>query len=450
MNFNKVHTIYFLGIGGIGMSALARYFKLQGKDIYGYDLTPSPLTQQLESEGIQIHYEADISKIPEQTDLVIHTPAVPITHDEYQYFVELGIPIYKRAKIIGLLSEGEFTIAVAGTHGKTSICAITAHMIKSAGQNITALVGGMMKNYNSNLIVSDPTDYLLLEADEFDRSFLEIKPDIALISSMDADHLDIYGHHDELRSNFVRFAELLNEDGILITHSKLDGFGQLDLTKFRYGINMQSDYRAENIRISEGRFVFDLVSPNLKISNIKMNIPGEHYVENAVAASAIGLQVGLTSEEIKNGLESFTGVERRFELRINEPNCVFVDDYAHHPEEIKVTVKALKSLFPEKKITGIFQPHLYSRTRDFADDFAESLETLDEIILLDIYPAREEPIPGVDSEMILSRIKNPDKKLLKKEELFKQLQHSKPEVVLTMGAGDIGLMADKIESILKK
>ena len=266
MNFNKVHTVYFLGIGGIGMSALARYFMVLGKDIHGYDLTPSPLTDQLESEGMKIHFEADVTKIPKQVDLVIHTPAVSIKHAEYQYFVEQGIPIYKRAKIVGLLSENQFTIAVAGTHGKTSICSITAHIFKSAGKNITALVGGIMKNYNSNIIASNPTDYLLVEADEFDRSFLEIKPNIALISSMDADHLDIYGHHDELRLNFIHFAELLDDDGTLIFNNTLDAFNQMENTKFRYGLKSQSDYKAENLHISEGQFVFDLATPLLESS----------------------------------------------------------------------------------------------------------------------------------------------------------------------------------------
>jgi UDP-N-acetylmuramate--alanine ligase len=348
------------------------------------------------------------------------------------------------------LTENHFTIAVAGTHGKTSISAITAHLFKSAGKSITAFVGGIMKNYNSNLILTDPAEILLVEADEFDRSFLQIKANISILSSMDADHLDIYGHHDELRSNFRKFAENLSEDGTLILNDKLSFFEGLNRKTLSYGTNLTSDFKAEKIQIIDGQFTFDLLTPELSIEKIKMTVPGLHYVENAVAAAAVATQLGLTKAEIKQGLESFKGVERRFEFRIKNDDCVFIDDYAHHPAEINATVKAVKSLFPTKKVCGIFQPHLFSRTRDFANDFAQALDQLDETILLNIYPARELPIEGVSSEIILKKMKNKSKTILSKKEVFQHLKNSKPEVLITMGAGDIGLMVDEIELLLKK
>lgn len=432
------------------MSALARYFLHAGKEIYGYDLTPSILTKQLEAEGMKIHFDEKLDSIPGKVDLVIHTPAVPKNHPAYQFFVQKGTPILKRAEVIGWLTEKHFTIAVAGTHGKTSISAITSHLLKSAGKSITAFVGGIMKNYNSNLILTEPAEILLVEADEFDRSFLQIKANISVLSSMDADHLDIYGHHDELRLNFRKFAENLAEDGSLILNDKLASFQDLKRKTLSYGTNPSSDFKAENIQIIDGQFTFDLIAPSLSVENIKMAVPGLHYVENAVAASSVAVLLGLSGEEIKKGLESFKGVERRFEFRIKSADCVFIDDYAHHPEEINATVKAVKSLFPDKKVTGIFQPHLFSRTRDFETEFAKALDQLDEIILLNIYPARELPIEGVSSESILKNMKNKSKSILTKKEVFEKIKYSKPEVLLTMGAGDIGLMVEEIELLLKK
>ena len=449
MDFNKVHIIYFLGIGGIGMSALARYFIDAGKEIYGYDLTPSPLTQQLEKEGMKIHFEEDVENIPAGIDLVIYTPAVPQSHAEYVYFEENNIPILKRAEVIGLLSQHHFTIAVGGTHGKTSICALTAHLLKHAGIKVTAFVGGIMKNYSSNLILSHNADYLLVEADEFDRSFLQIKPNIALISSTDADHLDIYGHHDELTSNFKLFAGNVSDDGLLIFNDKLEAFDSIQATKYNYGLKDNTTYKAENVRIVNGQFMFDLVTPSISVTDIIMTVPGLHYVENAVAAASIALQLGVSGGDIKDALSCFKGVERRFEFRINQSDKVYIDDYAHHPEEINATVEAAKSLFPTRKITGIFQPHLYSRTRDFAKEFAEALDKLDEVILLDIYPAREKAIPGITSDIILSGINKTTKKILSKEQALQYVKDAQPEVLLTMGAGDIGLMAEDIETLLK-
>lgn len=441
--------IYFLGIGGIGMSALVRYFIHQGKAIHGYDLTPTPLTRMLEKEGAIIHYQEDVSRIPSNTDLVIYTPAIPKESAELAYLKSSAIPLFKRAEIVGLLTKNQFTVAVAGTHGKTSISALTAHVFKSAGRNITAFVGGIMRNYQSNIIISKNSEVLLVEADEFDRSFLQIEPNISLISSMDADHLDIYGHHDELIQNFETFATRLPEDGKLIYHDDIE-MKDVSASMLSYGLHEDSDIQAKNIRIEEGQFLFDISAGSLDISNIKMEIPGVHYVENATAAAAIALQMELSPAEIKTGLESFSGVERRFEFRINSDKIVFIDDYAHHPEEIKATLTAVRQLFPERKITGIFQPHLYSRTRDFAEGFSSSLELLDEAILLPIYPAREQPIQGITSKLILDKMKSESKIFVEKEGLPDYIKEQNIDVLVTMGAGDIGLMIDEIESILKK
>ena len=450
MNLNKINKMYFLGIGGIGMSALARYFNGEGKQIFGYDLTSSPLTKQLEAEGMEIHYEEDTSKIPSDIDLVVITPAVPAENTELVYFIREGIPMIKRAQLIGQLSHDYFTIAIAGTHGKTSISAIAAHLLKSAGINLTAFVGGICRNYNSNLVLSEKTDYLLVEADEFDRSFLNLKPDIAVISSMDADHLDIYGNKEELVNTFKKFAGLLNKKGVFIRNKSLPAFNLPDVKTTTYGIHPDASIKAVNIHIHNGQFVFDLETEEQIIAGIAMQIPGYHYIENALAAAAIGIQLGLNGDQIKAGLEGFTGVERRFEIRINQNKQVFIDDYAHHPEEIKATISAVKMLHPDKKITAIFQPHLFSRTKDFADDFATALSEVDELILLDIYPAREKPIPGITSETILSGIQNTDKRIMAKHELLEYLEKNKPELVLTMGAGDIGLLTKKIEKALQK
>jgi UDP-N-acetylmuramate--alanine ligase len=449
MKAAAAHTIYFLGIGGIGMSALARYFLKMGKEVYGYDLTATPLTRQLESEGMQIHYTEDIDAIPAAADYVIYTPAIPADNKELQYFQHKGLPLVKRAEVIGQLTQDHFTIAVAGTHGKTSICAIASHMLHAAGIKLTAFVGGIMKNPGSNLVVSDPTEVLLVEADEFDRSFLQIEPDMAVVSSMDADHLDIYGEFGEMEKNFLHFTEKLSAEGLLIYNDKLEVFTLRTGKKLSYGFDSASDVRAENVRVESGRFLFDLAYAENTISGIRMIIPGRHYVENALAAASIALELGVGPKHIKKGLETFTGVERRFDLRFEDENTCFIDDYAHHPEEILATVAAVRELHGDKKITGIFQPHLFSRTRDHAAGFAQSLEGLDKIILLDIYPAREKPVEGITSRIIFDQIKNPDKVLLSKKALLHHLKHTHTEVVITIGAGDIGLMVEDIESIIK-
>jgi len=447
MDFNQIHKIFFLGVGGIGMSALARYFNYQGKEIFGYDLTSTSLTDQLIAEGVTIQFDENINTLPKAIDLVIYTPAIPTDNQLYSFYLNSKIPVLKRSEVLGLLSENLFTIAIAGTHGKTSISAIATHILKSSGLQITALIGGICKNYDSNTILSKNSKYILLEADEFDRSFLTLKPDIAVISSMDADHLDIYNNKDNLVNSFKEFANQIKLQGTLICNSKLKTEFTSQSNTIYYGINSDADIIAENIRIENGQFVFDFVTTKIRIDHIKLTVPGIHYIENTLAAAAIGYELGLNGEQIKQGIESFIGISRRFETRYTG-NVVYIDDYAHHPEEIRVTIDAVQMLYPNKRIIGAFQPHLYSRTRDFADDFSRVLSQLDEVILLDIYPAREEPIPRVSSEMILEKIENQNKRLLTKTELLRYLKTIQNEVILTMGAGDIGLLADEIENEL--
>jgi UDP-N-acetylmuramate--alanine ligase len=446
----EVKRVYFLGIGGIGMSALARFFKKQGADVYGYDRTRTPLTITLESEGMHIHYDEDVAQIPDNLSRIIYTPAIPKENKEYIYFTENGFELKKRAEVLGELSKEFFTIAIAGTHGKTSISSLAAHMLKAAGRNLTALIGGILKNYGSNYILSETTDILLVEADEYDRSFLQLQPDISVISSMDADHLDIYGDGNELKNTFIQFAEKLDKQGVLIYHNSLPELKQVVKKSVSYSARTVAACMAEKVHVENGNFVFDLVYDSVRIENIELAVPGLHYVENALAAAAIGFEVGLSPAKIKSGLESFEGVQRRFDYHIKTDELVFIDDYAHHPQELKVTIEAAKTLYPNKIITGVFQPHLFSRTQDFADEFAKALDGLDEIILLDIYPAREKPIAGVTSEIIFSKMKNQHKKLLKKNELINYLSGNKPEILITLGAGDIGLMLNDIETILKQ
>jgi len=449
MNIEKFKTMYFLGIGGIGMSALARYCHSLGIEIHGYDLMPTKLTSQLIAEGMNIHFKEDVSLIPENIDLVVYTPAIPKTNTELIYFKQNDFEIVKRSQLLGILSKNTFTIAIAGTHGKTSIGSMISHLLFHSGRNVTALIGGLMTNYNSNTIISKSTDYLVLEADEFDRSFLWLEPNISVISSMDDDHLDVYNESSELKNAFAEFALRTKKDGLLVYQEDLESLNKIAIEKFTYGNATSSDIRVKNVRIIDASFVFDLVFKSNIINDIKMQVPGRHYIENALAASAVGFELGLSNAEIKSGLETFKGVERRFEYRLKKKNKVFIDDYAHHPKEIISTLNAVKELYSEKKICVVFQPHLFSRTRDFAQEFANSLEIADEIILLDIYPARELPIKGVSSKIILDKIKNDFKSILSNDELIKHIAKCKPEVLITMGAGDIGLLVGELQKIME-
>jgi len=449
MELKHIHSIYFLGIGGIGMSALARYFHLQGTMVNGYDKTKTSITDALEAEGINVHFEENIELIPSNVDLVVYTPAVPKDHTEYLYLIEKNIPIIKRSDLLGMITNNVFTIAVSGTHGKTSITSMIAFIINTAGKNVNAFIGGISKNFNSNLLVnSQAPDIIVVEADEFDRSFLKLYPDIAVISSMDADHLDIYENKENVKSSFFEFTQHIKTDGKLVLKSNLSFEKPTGRNQFIYSLNDSTDFYASEVRIENYKHVFSINNKQGKIENIHFGIPGRHNVENAVAAAAVASLIGIEAEEIKKGLENYQGVQRRFDYRVKQNNILYIDDYAHHPEELKSCINSVRELYPNKKITGIFQPHLFTRTRDFADEFACSLDLLDEVILLEIYPAREKPIEGVDSKMLLNKIKIKEKIVCSEANLLFELKNREIEVLLTLGAGNIDQLVEPIENLL--
>lgn len=443
MNLGQIHNVYFVGIGGIGMSALARYFNHIGKAVAGYDRTETALTKELTAEGIQIHYADNIELIPQpftQKDntLVVLTPAVPSDHSELNYFRKLGFDIKKRAEVLGLISQLKEVIGIAGTHGKTTTTTMVTHLLKNSSLDCSAFLGGISLNYNTNLLISSASNYVIVEADEFDRSFLQLSPKAAIITSVDADHLDIYGTYDEYQKAFIDFANKIKPGGFLIIKKGIDVVFPESIKKYNYSLNEKADYYAQNIQANDGYYTFDLVTPTGTISAIKSGFPGMLNVENAVAAMAMALTLGVTEAEIKQAMESFLGVKRRFEYYIKTDKLVLIDDYGHHPEELRYTIQSVKQLFPGKKVTGIFQPHLYSRTSDFANEFAQSLSLLDDLILLDIYPAREKPMPGVTSEMLLNKVTIANKVICSKEKLADFVaSRPTPEVVVMMGAGDI-------------
>lgn len=444
---NKKH-IYLLGIGGIGMSALARYYNRNGYTVAGYDKTRTELTKKLETEGIEIHYTEDITKIPENPELIIYTPAVPKEHKEIQWLQKRGCELKKRAEVLGIVSREKRALAVAGTHGKTTTTSLLTHILKVGGIDCTAFLGGIAENYGSNFVAGS-SDFVVVEADEYDRSFLHLSPEIAAVTSTDADHLDIYGDADTmLESGFGAFVKKVNPEGFVFLQNDAEVKSGHPQT-FRYGIN-RGDYRAENIRVEDGWFTFDFKSEIENINDIKIALPGRHNIENATAAIAVAQQVGVTGEAVKEALRTFKGIKRRFEFLHRTKNSVYIDDYAHHPSELKAAIGAARELFPDKKITGIFQPHLYSRTQDFQDGFAAELSKLDEVILLDIYPARELPIPGVTSKIVFDKIENKRKKLMRKEEVSKELKTRKTEVIMTLGAGDIDTLRDEIKALMSK
>jgi len=443
-------SVYFLGIGGIGMSALGRYFLSKGWKVYGYDRTPTSLTDSLIREGMLIHFEEDIKQIPEDINLVIYTPAIPADHSEYLYLRKKNTRMMKRAEVLGAIADGYTTIAIAGTHGKTTTTTLCAHLLTQSGVGCQAFLGGISKNYENNLLLSKTSNHLVAEADEFDRSFMQLHPSIAVITSIDADHLDIYGNHKAMLDSFSSFTGNIRPGGSLILKSKLDLELQLagDCKLYRYSMEDTADFSATGIRLIHGLYHFDFSHPEGIIEDIILGLPGLYNVENAVAALAACWLSGASEDELRIGLASFQGVRRRFDIRINREELVYIDDYAHHPAELKASITAARNLFAGRKLTGIFQPHLYSRTKDFADDFARSLELLDEIILLPIYPARENPIPGVTSEMLLSKIQSASKKLVLKSELPACLDRNSIEVLITLGAGDIDTLVDPIENYL--
>ncbi|MBQ7877562.1 MAG: UDP-N-acetylmuramate--L-alanine ligase [Bacteroidales bacterium] len=439
-------NIYFIGIGGIGMSAIARYYNAKGFKVSGYDRTPSPLTHALESEGIEVHYTDDISYIPNEVEdtLVVYTPAIPADMGELVYVQEKGYRVIKRSRMLGEIAEGQRCMAVAGTHGKTTTSTMTSHLFMDSGEGCSAFLGGISKNYNSNLLIS-PNDVIVAEADEFDRSFLQLFPEIAVITSMDADHLDIYGDEQHVKEAFKAFASQVS--GTVIIKHGLDitpADTSARIRTYSFG-NPEADFHAEPLE--DGHF--NLHYPGGVIEDCVVGIPGWVNVENATAASAIALTYGIAPEKIKRALASFSGVRRRFDIQVRKPGCVYIDDYAHHPEEIKAALSSIRRAYPSSKLTAVFQPHLYTRTRDFAPEFAQALSLADKVILLDIYPARELPIPGVTSEIIFKDITS-EKVLIRREELMGYLQNESVEVLATLGAGDIDRFVGEIAEMLDR
>ena len=438
------HTIYMLGIGGIGMSALARYYHSQGYTIAGYDRTPSPLTKQLEDEGMAIHYEDNPNLLPALIEIVIFTPAVPKDLKEFEALKQRNIKIMKRSEALGQISEHHFTIAVAGTHGKTTTTAMVAHILNHSGKSTTAFIGGIANNFESNLLLSKEKESLLVvEADEFDRSFLHLRPEVSIINSIDADHLDIYGDKKHLVESFNDFARLTEQKVIV-----KEGLDIITDKSIRFGFGTGCDYRAEIVKSEKGVTDFIINGEGQK-AEVRLPMAGNHNLLNATAAFVAARQIGLAPEAIAEALATFKGVKRRFDIRVNNEKHCYIDDYAHHPEEIRSCLAAVRSSFPEKRVMLVFQPHLFSRTRDFMEEFAEVLAMADELILLDIYPARELPIEGINSQALLDKVQMSDKKTCTKAELLNRIEQEKPELLITMGAGDIDRFVEPLEKMIK-
>lgn len=450
IELSSIKKVYFLGIGGIGMSALARYFNFHGVIVKGYDKTATVLTQELEQEGIEITFNDSIDTLMKDADLVVLTPAIPKDSIQLDYYKQSNIPLLKRAEVLGLIANNSFNISIAGSHGKTSTSSITAHILHSAQKNVAAFLGGIALNYNSNFI--NGTEYAIAEADEFDRSFLNLAPNIALITSVDTDHLDIYGNLSAIEDAFNQFCNKIQKDGICIAHQSVkENILNHQVKNLRYSlVNQQSDYYTKNLRIENQSYIFDVVHPNGIVENVVSYYGGKHNIENAVGAIAIALNIGISDNDIKHAISTFKGVKRRFETHVKNDKYVYIDDYAHHPRELDATISAAKELYPDKKITVVFQPHLFSRTKDLAEEFATSLSKVDELILLDIYPAREKPIEGVTSKIIFDNVSLNKKYLLSKEDLIAFIDKNKDsiEVILTVGAGDIDTKIIDIKRIL--
>lgn len=445
MNLNQIHNVYFIGIGGIGMSALARYFKNIGKKVAGYDKTPTPLTDELVQSGIAIHFEDAIDLIPAdfymENTLVVVTPAVPKTHSEWNYFLERDYEVKKRAEVLGIITQDTFCFAVAGTHGKTTTSGILGHILFESGVDVTAFVGGIVTNYNSNLIGTGKT-VTVVEADEFDRSFLHLHPNIACVTSMDADHLDIYGDNASIEASFREFAAKITDTTHLFIPKGLA------LNGITVGINEEADFKAFNIRIDNTQYIFDVQTPTETLHNLKFGLPGKHNLMNALMALAMAKTFGSPTNDIAKALVSFKGIQRRFSYQIQTDQLVYIDDYAHHPTEINAVHQAVSELYPNQKTLAVFQPHLFSRTKDFADDFAKSLSAFDEVILLEIYPAREQPIEGITSGWLMHKMTNKKVQLVSKTDLISHITASDAQVILTIGAGDIGALVHSIKKAL--
>ena len=457
MELKDIKSVYFVGAGGIGMSAIARYFLHIGVVVAGYDKTPSALTKELEKEGMDIHYEENVALIPAackdaSSTLVIYTPAIPQEHQELVYFHENGFTIEKRAQVLGTLTRSHKGLCVAGTHGKTTTSTMCAHIMHQSHVDCNAFLGGISKNYGTNYILSDKSDYVVIEADEFDRSFHWLRPWMSVITATDPDHLDIYGTKEAYLESFRHYTELIQPGGALIIHKNLEMKQHVpDGVKiYEYSLN-EGDFHAENIKIDNGEITFDFISPVESISNVELGQPVPINIENAVAAMAMAQLNGCTAEEIKEGIKTYEGVERRFDFKIKDDKHVFLSDYAHHPKEIYQSAKSIRELYKNRKITAIFQPHLYTRTRDFYKDFADSLSILDEVILCDIYPAREAPIPGVTSELIYKNLKpGVEKSMIHKEDVLDLVKKRDFDVLIVLGAGDLDNLVPQMAEILKQ
>jgi UDP-N-acetylmuramate--alanine ligase len=459
LKIEELNMIYFLGIGGIGMSALANWCQQQGIAIAGYDRTPSPITRSLEQQGVPISYEDSKDTIPSELlenldgKLVVYTPAVPADSEISQQLKSHHLPFLKRSQMLGIISQPFFTVAVAGTHGKTTTCSMIGHLLKHSGRPMTAFIGGITQNYGSNFLFDEggSTDQIMVvEADEFDRSFLTLQPDIAVVTAMDPDHLDIYGETAHMHQSFREFVGKIKPGGKLfishVIYDLLKDYVPAEVSTYTYGIEA-GIFKANKISIKDNKFIFNIQSPEISMDEINLNMPGFHNVENAMSAIAVGWSLGMNEEEIREAVASYSGVKRRFEFIINKPDLVYIDDYAHHPVEIKALLFSVKKLYPKRKITAIFQPHLFSRTKDFYQEFAHSLNQADDVILLDIYPAREKPIPDVSSNMIANELTVPYE-LSNEDHVFELLADRKSEVVLTIGAGDIDQLVGPIKNVL--
>lgn len=454
-DFSAIQRIYFLGAGGIGMSALARYFHALGKKVAGYDKTPSALTDQLTREGIEIHFDDSMESVPEvfrakEGTLIVFTPAVPEDHRELLFFRKNGFLLLKRAEVLGIITRSRKTIAVAGTHGKTTVTTMIAWIMSHTKESCSAFLGGISKNFNSNLVLNTQSQWMVAEADEYDRSFLQLHPYAAVITAMDADHMDIYGNLGELHKSFALFSEQISRDGFLVIKKGLPVQRKDNGCRIiTYSLDEKADYFASAVTLNGSVYTFDVHTPAGTIRSVSLNHPGLVNIENAIAAVAVTHQLGCGERLIRESLASFIGSQRRFDYVLKTPNFVFIDDYAHHPREIEATVKSVRALYPGKWITGIFQPHLYSRTRDLAVEFARSLSLLDELILLEIYPAREKPLKGVSAESILRHVTIADKMICSKQELIERLKNKKTDILITMGAGDIDRLIEPIKDIYR-
>lgn len=456
MDVNTLKAVYFIGAGGIGMSALVRYFLSKGKTVGGYDRTPTELTRKLEEEGASIHYEDNVEGISQdfldaQTTLVVYTPAIPAEHKELTFFRQQGFEVQKRAQVLGMLTRTERGLCVAGTHGKTTTSTLAAYLLDHSHVGCNAFLGGISKNYGTNLLLSDTSDFVVIEADEFDRSFHWLTPYASVITATDSDHLDIYGDHAAYVESFRKYTSLIRPDGYLIVKKGIDLTPDVQpgVTVYTYATN-EGDFHATNIHTGNGEITFDYVSPLGNINGIRLGVPVYVNIENGIAAMALAQIAGATADEIRAAMPGFRGVDRRFDFKLKNDRIVFLSDYAHHPAEIRLSVYSMRMLYPDRKITAVFQPHLYTRTRDFYKDFADSLSLLDEVILLDIYPAREEPIAGVSSRLIYDHLRpGIEKSLCHKEDLLDTLRNKKLDVLITLGAGDIDNYVPQIYEILK-